>query len=215
MVRYHLLVKSSSPKGRYLNPVSSCKNQLAFTSRKTRCFRCSAFATQALPCGSLIHISGCNFPIRSGRKNTEKGNLLKNSMKVKEPQAGFWNGNASLWPLGWGTKEGFCSRKVVTWLLEMESLTMLSVCKKDLLKNNIPFKWCSTFALSRVQIENTLSYRNSALPSPGLEIQNNQVDCWMWEDGEEWKHVVYWAKSFPAVDCHWNTHQSKLKHSSK
>ena len=36
---------------------------------------------------------------------------------------------------------------------------------------------------------NTLSYRSSALPSPGLEIQNNQIDCWRWEDGEEWKHV--------------------------
>lgn len=30
IVRYHLLVKSSGPKGHYLNLVSSCKNQLAF-----------------------------------------------------------------------------------------------------------------------------------------------------------------------------------------
>lgn len=55
------------------------------------------------------------------------------------------------------TKEGFCSWKVVTWLLEMETLTMLSVYpvwKKDLLKkNNILFKWCNTLALSGGQIE--------------------------------------------------------------
>lgn len=40
--------------------------------------------------------------------------------------------------------------------VEVESLTMLSVCsvcKKELLKNNIPFKRCSTLKLSMVKVE--------------------------------------------------------------
>lgn len=40
-------------------------------------------------CGSPVHISGSNSPIRSGRKNTEKGNLFKNSMKVKNRRWDF------------------------------------------------------------------------------------------------------------------------------
>lgn len=138
-------------------------------------------------------------------------------MKVKNRAGGILNRNTSLWPLGWvDTKEGFCSWKVVTWLLEMESLTVLSVYpvwKKDLLKkkkNNILFKWCNTLALSRGQIETPWVTETQPCPLLAWKYRTIQMDCWGGRMGRQWKHVdAYWVKSFSAVDCHWNTHQSK------
>lgn len=153
-----LLVKSSSPKGSYLNPVAPARTDWHLTSVKTVCFHCSAFATQDL----LLWFIDPHFRLqlsyqiwkRKYKKKKKGGQLAQNSMKY---------GSAD-WILKWkhilvaceDTKEGFCSWKVIIWMPEIKSLTILRtcfMCKKELLKNNTPSNRFRTLKSLMLKIE--------------------------------------------------------------
>ena len=89
IVRYHLLLQSSGPKGHYLNLVSSCKNQLDFHFKEDNMFPLFCFChTGVTGVAHWFTFLALTF-LSSGRKNTEKGNLFKNSMKVKNRRWDF------------------------------------------------------------------------------------------------------------------------------
>lgn len=149
---------SSRPRGRYLNPVCSCKNRLAFHFKeRQRVSTVPLLPHRSYRCGLLIHISGSNFPIRSGRKKKNKEwQLAPEQHEVRNRRWDFEIETHSCSPYAERHQGGILFLKGEHFNVEVESLTMLSVCsvcKKELLKNNIPFKRCSTLKLSMVKVE--------------------------------------------------------------
>lgn len=139
-----------------------------------------------------VHISGSNFPIRSGRKIQRRATCSKQH-EGKESQVDFERETHPCGP--WAErhqgrilflKGGYLARDG-----EFNSVKCVSCVEERFVKkNNILFFNDAIPCTVKGSNRNTLELQKlSPAPSPGLEIQNNQMDCWRWEDGEEWKHV--------------------------